>query len=339
MSNLKATEEDVRYAYRLLLGREPDEKGFASHRKLLGETSLSATDLARGFLGSLEFISRFGCLVQVPVGDAPPKIDAVLQCQACTQRQIESPAFLYWARRLGERPGGLHRKLWEWCFAAQALYERGVLQPGAKGLGFAVGTEPLTALFASMGCHILATDLDPEQAFDAGWIDGNQHAAGIGALNSRGICPQGDFDANVRFRNVDMRAIPDELKGFDFLWSSCAMEHLGSLEHGLEFIKNSMKCLRPGGVAVHTTELNCDSNEETIETGGSVIYRQRDLLTLAERMRAEGNRVEPFNFYLGETDADRFVDEPPYKGVAHIKLRIESYASTSFGLIISKSTE
>ena len=53
----------------------------------------------------------------------------------------------------------LHRKIWEFCFIAQALDERGMLARGRRGLGFAVGTEPLPAMFASRGCAIVATDL------------------------------------------------------------------------------------------------------------------------------------------------------------------------------------
>jgi len=337
MSELKATNEDVRHAYRLLLGREPDEQGYANHLKLLAAGTLSPEQLARGFFGASEFTARFGCLVQVPSGPIPPHTYAKLHCQACTQYQIESPSFLYWARRLGERPGGLHRKLWEWCFAAQAFHERGKLRPGMRGLGFAVGSEPLTALFASIDCDVVATDLDQAQAAQAGWVESNQHAAGLEQLNVRGLCDADKFRQRVQFRSADMRSISTDLRGFDFVWSSCAMEHLGSLDHGVEFALNAMECLRPGGVAVHTTELNCESDTDTVETGGSVIYRQRDLLKLAEQLRALGHVVETLDFYTGETEADRHVDEEPYGGKAHIKLRIGGFASTSFGLIVTRS--
>lgn len=337
MSDLKATSDDVRHAYRLLLGREADEQGYESYLKLLETSTPAAAELARSFFGSAEFIARCGCLVRVPTGPVPPHASARLQCQACTQYQLESPLFLYWAQRLGERPGGLHRKLWEWCFITQALYERDALQIESKGLGFAVGIEPLTALFASMGANILATDLDVALASEAGWVDSNQHAGSKEQLNSRGLCPVDEFHRRVRFQNADMRQIPTALRDFDFLWSSCALEHLGSLQHGLDFVVDAMECLRPGGIAVHTTELNCDSDTETVETGGSVVYRKRDLLALAERLRAHGHCVEPFDFHTGETDADQFVDESPYGGKSHIKLRIGPYASTSIGIIVTKN--
>ena len=55
-----------------------------------------------------------------------------------------------------------------------------------------------------------------------------------------------------------MNHLPDDLRGFDFTWSSCALEHLGTLAAGADFVVAQMDCLRPGGVAVHTTEFLVD---------------------------------------------------------------------------------
>lgn len=330
---MRATIEDVRHAYRLLLGRDPDEHGLESHARLV-EAGMDVADLANGFFGTREFILAKGCLVKVETGE-PPYAASPLECMACTRHQLETASFLYWANRLGERPGGLHRKIWEWCYITQALWERGKLRAGSKGLGFAVGVEPLAPLFASSGCDIVATDLDHDAAAQAGWVASNQHADGAEQLNLRGLCSPDVFARSVHFRNVDMNAIPGDLRQFDFLWSSCALEHLGSLRHGMAFVENAMACLAPGGVAVHTTELNCDSDEQTIETGGSVIYRKRDLLELAARLADLGYHVQPLDFHLGDTPADAHVDDAPYT-TTHLKLRIGPFASTSFGMIVSK---
>lgn len=55
----RVTAADVRYAYRLLLGREPDPAGFASHMRLAAG-KLLPDELAREFMGSEEFRKRFG---------------------------------------------------------------------------------------------------------------------------------------------------------------------------------------------------------------------------------------------------------------------------------------
>lgn len=54
---LDATAEDLRHAYRLLLGREPDSQGLAHFQKVIRNESLSAPDLTKYFLGSEEFQS------------------------------------------------------------------------------------------------------------------------------------------------------------------------------------------------------------------------------------------------------------------------------------------
>lgn len=338
MSQSRATIEDVRYAYRLLLGREPDSEGFRHYCDRLERERLDPEAIAMCFIGSSEFRKKHGTLAMLTGAECAPSGVVMLRCQACTQAQIESPAFRYWASQLGEVPGMLHRKLWEWCFITQALYERGMLMGGRRGLGFAVGNEPLTGLFAKLGCSIVASDVGEEIARREGWVDTHQHANDPAQLNQRGLCPPEEFAGRARFLEVDMRAIPNNLRGFDFLWSSCALEHLGSLQAGVDYVRAAMACLREGGVAVHTTELNCDSDVETVKVGGSVIYRRHDLLALADMLQKEGHQVAKFDFDLGTSDADRHVEDPPYHGSPQLKLRLGPYASTSFGLIIQKKS-
>lgn len=256
--------------------------------------------------------------------------------QSCTLGQMEEPAYAYWCRAIAEVPRH-HRKQWEFCYILQALARQGCLAPGLAGLGFGVGNEPLASLFASRGTRILATDLEPERAQESGWVETAQHAASKQALNARGLCPQAAFDELVDFRFMDMNAIDEDLAGaFDFCWSACALEHLGSIDAGLTFILRSVDCLRPGGVAVHTTELNCDSDDETLETGGTVLFRRRDFEQLAKELRMRGCTIN-LNFNLGDHPLDKHVDVPPYADDPHLKLQIERWTSTSFGLIVKKA--
>ncbi|MEO7324999.1 MAG: class I SAM-dependent methyltransferase [Dokdonella sp.] len=335
-SILKATAEDVRYAYRLLLGREPDEVGFKNNVERMNRSASTTLELSDLFMDSLEFLIKHGHLLDVSEPTHLRSPGALLNCQSCTQRQIDSHAFRFWASRLRERPGKLQRKLWEWCYIAQALYERGRLESGRRGLGFAVGTEPLTSLFAKMGCTITATDLGRSGSDRAGWVTTNQNAASLADLNVRGICEPNELASRASFRAVDMKKIPTDLRDYDFLWSSCAMEHLGSLDAGMAFVRNAMNCLAPGGIAVHTTELNCESDDKTWETEHDVVYRKKDLLRLASGLTEAGFKVAPFNFDLGDSKADGLVNEPPYNTQGSLKPRIGGFVSTSFGLIIEK---
>lgn len=58
MTQLKATAEDVRHAYRLLLGREPDKGGLETYTRLLEEQWLSAMDVAAIISASAEYKTR-----------------------------------------------------------------------------------------------------------------------------------------------------------------------------------------------------------------------------------------------------------------------------------------
>jgi len=264
----------------------------------------------------------------------------LLNSRICTQEQLESEMFQYWAERLAQAPGHLHRKIWEWCFITQALYERKLLQPGVSGLGFAVGTEALVSLFCSLGASICATDMYSDIAKKKGWVDTNQHASGIDSLNTRKLCSDELFNKNCTFRNVDMNDIPNDMRNYDFIWSSCALEHLGSLKHGEEFIYNAMNCLKPGGFAIHTTEYNISSNSSTINSADIAVYRHQDIEKIVRNLRKEGHDID-MDFTVGSLPGDLFVDVPPYKHNPHLKLQLRKYFAkyviTSIGLIIQKA--
>ena len=268
----------------------------------------------------------------------------MLRSQLCSAASLRSPALRAWAQRLrplwaagpdDPRELMVHRKMWEWLFIAEALRERGLLAPGRRGLGFGVGQEPLVALFAAAGCDIVATDQPAELAAASGWTaSSTEWAAGPESLNTAGLCPPDAFERRVRYRAVDMNALPDDLRDFDFTWSSCALEHLGSLAAGMDFVVRQMACLRPGGTAVHSTEYVVSSDDDTVEAGGTVLYRRRDIEALAERLRKDGHAIE-VDFTEGDSPDDLHVDVPPYSDV-HLRTRLGTYVTTSLALVVTK---
>lgn len=240
-----------------------------------------------------------------------------------------------WCDELTETPN-YHRKQWEYVWIMQALWERGCLTKGKRGLAFAVGNEPLPAMFAKYGCNILATDLFPEKGIEKGWVNGNQLCFGTEGLNLRGICDEDIFNELVSYNAVDMNEIPDTLNDFDFNWSSCSFEHLGTLQKGFDFLMNQLKTLKPGGWSVHTTEYNISSNDETQENNDTVIYRQRDIEKIVADIRNEGHFVEEVDYSIGGLPQDFKVDIQPHKQDVHLKLQVGKYVVTSIGLIIQK---
>jgi SAM-dependent methyltransferase len=237
----------------------------------------------------------------------------------------------------GRAPRFRHRKMWEWCAIAQALQERGMLAPGRQGCGFAVGHEPLSSLFAACGAKILATDL--HTTADQGWSAAGQHAESLENLHWPNLISWGDFVTRTDFESVDMRSM-ENLEGrmFDFVWSSCSFEHLGSLQAGMDFVARATRILRPGGVGIHTTEFNVSSDTETLEAGENVIYRKADIRLLADSLAKVGARLHALRFTSGSDPADLAFDEPPYytRGRQHVKLKLGNYVCTSILLIIEK---
>jgi hypothetical protein len=119
------------------------------------------------------------------LSDPEPGFENVTS-QLCTLGQMAHPNYRKWCGEMGKSsflqtalPSFLkgledvhHRKVWEFCYVLQALEQHNLLKPGNRGLGFAVGQEPLPAVFAKHGCQILATDLATEEAIRKGWATG-----------------------------------------------------------------------------------------------------------------------------------------------------------------------
>ena len=227
----------------------------------------------------------------------------------------------------------LHRKQWECAFIFERLRKAGVLCAKMRGLGFGVGTEKLPSLFASLGVRITATDAAPGQ----NWVRSSDEFDHKDRLFQPDMINRKSFDNRVSFEYCDMNDIPSHLTDYDFCWSSCSFEHLGSLQHGIDFVINSVeRSLKIGGVACHTTELNLSSDDKTIETGGTVIYRKKDLERLCHTLVERGHWVEPLRIEPGTLPPDYFVDVPPHSHNPHLKLLLGSYVATSVGLVVRR---
>ncbi|QIR41531.1 class I SAM-dependent methyltransferase [Tolypothrix sp. PCC 7910] len=280
--------------------------------------------------------------LEIPNNLLPQKIN--LTSKACLQTDIESPWFWYWCQQI-KSPVVYHRKLWEFAYILQAIYENDLLTAGKKGLGFGCGEEPLPSLLAAYDLTIVATDIDPTESAAKGWIETNQNMSSIDKIWHSELCPHELFKKNVSLEYVDMNNIPSLLEGkYDFCWSACALEHLGSIKNGLNFIENSLNTLVPGGICIHTTEFNYLEEEETIDNYSTVLFRKRDFEVLAQRLTAAGHQVATLDFNIGSGVLDRFIDLPPYDSKihqlgqeAHLKLLIDGFASTSFGIVIKKA--
>lgn len=227
------------------------------------------------------------------------------------------------------------RKQWEDVVIVQALWERECLQAGKSAIGFGVGKERMAALFASYGCSVLATDQVLTPASQA-WQDTDQLSTNKSELYFPEIIGRKDFDERVEFENCDMNAIPERYYNrFDFTYSACSLDHLGTITHGMKFIENSLRCLKPGGWAVHTTEYNVGSNERTVERGSTVFWRKKDIELLSDILRQKGYYVEDTDFARGAHPENYVVDHPPYKP-NHTVLMVSKHTISSILFIAQR---
>jgi SAM-dependent methyltransferase len=271
---------------------------------------------------------------------APGPSTIPLSSKPCTRADLDADWGRFWSSELNN-PVRYHRKLWEFVYIAQALFSAGKLLPGNDGLGFGCGHEPLPSLFAKYGARVVATDLAAEDPKAQSWTQTRQHAEGIAAVRRIDICPDREKLRNISFRPLNMNAVPRGLDGkFDFCWSACALEHLGSIEAGFRFIRNSLRTLKPGGVAVHTTEYTFEPRP-THERWPTVIYREDQLVPFVESLRKDGYAVADLDLAPGDDPLDNFADlstkelySSNLRADLHLKTVYDGFVCTSIGLII-----
>lgn len=259
--------------------------------------------------------------------------------QVASARHVDDPAYLSASRAIAEE-NLFHRKHWEWVFIHVTADRHGLLEPGRSALGFGVGTEPLVSAFAARGVGVVATDQPAESA--GAWASSNQHASERTALWRERVCDRSVFEQLVSFRAVDMTDLPDDLGVHDLVWSSCCFEHLGSPQAGIEFVRRSMQFVRPGGIAVHTTEFD-PSRFRPLKESGSVadghyvvFYRRREISELILRLREDGFEVEMDWRVSRRHPMERKVDRPPYTHDPHLRVEMAGRVVTSIGLVVRR---
>lgn len=269
----------------------------------------------------------------------------MLESHSCNRADFTTKWYKRWAKELLQDDAhreeyDLHaNKFWQNAVMTQLLHERGMLKKGKKAVGFGVGRERLPALFAKYGVQVMATDQDFQTTKADHWA-ARELATSAYSLNKLGICPRKQFAELVDYMPVDMTQVPEELhEQYDFLWSNCALGHLSSIPEGLRFIEESLRCLKPGGWAVHTTEVNVLSNRDTVVDGDTVIFRLKDLHELQARLLQKGYIMQPLRLTLGEMPEDKRISLSPQFGNDYSKIQFRDHLLTQVVLVVHKPTE
>lgn len=233
--------------------------------------------------------------------------------QVATVRQTREPTFAEWRERLGATGDAVDQ--WDAAYVMQALRRYGMLQDGARGVGFGVGEGPLPAAIAALGASVLATDLPPKAPVEA---EGGEQGR-LAALRRPGLCDDATFQRSVGFRTIGVAPIPREIVNFDFAWSTGVGQRLPSVAAGLRFAEDAMACLRPGGIAVHMFAFTAaQANPD-----GLTLYRRGDMERLALTLISRGHEVAQIRL----SDDEMLAREARGRGAA----------LSSFGLIARKA--
>jgi SAM-dependent methyltransferase len=255
--------------------------------------------------------------------------------------ELQSPLCQVMIAELGERPlPMLHRKQWEFCVMAHTLKELGVLQPGKSGLGFAVGREPLASYFVRNGAKVVVSDMPVQDNTASAWNSTAQHAGELKSTWRSGVVDEAAYMRNARFTPVDMNHLPAELlRGeFDFTWSSSSLEHVGTCQLGLDFFINQLDALKPGGVAVHTTELLV-SHEDAVSDPPHLCFFSKGLMRELEAdLRAEGHELVggDIRFKLGVRNATDYDYAPFDLTREHLALVDLGHVHTSILIVVRR---
>jgi hypothetical protein len=284
---------------------------------------------------SLNMRALAGAVVSGVMPAAPPELQiAGLPSRAPHFSDVRSGWFAYWVQQLHctVRP---HRKLWEFSVVLQAMYEAGVLTQDAKVLGFGVGDEPIPSYLAGLGLNVVATDLPDIAERDF-------------VLNPMFVAADA-FDRRVEVSNLDMRRVDDiTLRGFDACWSCGVLNEMKSVEEAADTVIGAMDVLRPGGIAIHTTDF-AFADEVLFSPRGALAFTRAFFQRLAEGLDGRGHKVTPLSFDLGGHPLDGYVDMGPFEldaaqpwsdlwdeglGAPHLKLLQAGVRQTSFALMV-----
>lgn len=145
-------------------------------------------------------------------------------------------------------PQVFHRKVWEFNQALYGLRRLRRLAPAATALGIGCGHEELMYFLANRIARVIATDL-----YEGTWIGGESDADVL--ANPAKYAPFKYREDHLHVRRMDGLALDAEAGTFDFVFCLSSIEHFGRLQDKLRALQEMFRVLKPGGVAVLTTEV------------------------------------------------------------------------------------
>ena len=195
------------------------------------------------------------------------------------------------------KSGFIHRKDWEWTLGIIAMKRFGKLNINSKAIGVASAHEVILFYLANRLNHVYATDLyEPKYTYTP--TDFPE--------NPRKYAPFPYKEDALTALRMDGTKLEFPSDSFDIAFSFSSIEHFGGENHSgaLKGLKEIERVLKPGGIAVITTEFMLNNKEHIEFFNEQTIYS--DLIDKVERLKL----VEPLDLRVTTKTLDTVMDYP-----------------------------
>jgi SAM-dependent methyltransferase len=216
-----------------------------------------------------------------------------------------------------------HRKIWEFNQALYGLRTLRRLAPASTALGIGCGHEELMYFLANRIARVVATDL-----YEGSYLGGESEADVL--EHPEKYAPFNYRAAHLEVRRMNGLSLDAPDLSFDFVFCLSSIEHFGRRRDKLQALMEMFRVLKPGGVAVVTTELVLN------RLGGGPQYFSLGML--ASLIRQAGFVLdEPLDLHVEQEYAARPLALPMDAfATPHVVLRNFNTIYTSVSLFLMK---
>jgi SAM-dependent methyltransferase len=193
----------------------------------------------------------------------------------------------------------IHRKDWEWALGIIAMRRFGKLNEKSTAIGVGAGREAILYYLANKVKHVYATDLYKVR----NWMEA---APSDFPENPKKYAPFPYKEDALTVLRMDGTKLEFPSESFDIAFSFSSIEHFGGKNHSgaLRSLKEMERVLKPGGLAVITTEYIINDKEHPEFFNRRTIYS--DLIDKLERLKL----VEPLDLRITTKTLDTVIDYP-----------------------------
>jgi SAM-dependent methyltransferase len=196
------------------------------------------------------------------------------------------------------KTGLIHRKAWEWAIGIIAMRRFGKLNEKSTAIGVGVGREEVLFYLANKLYHRYATDLYDVNSW-------KNFAPSDLPENPKKYAPFPYKEDALTVLRMDGTKLEFPSESFDIAFSFSSIEHFGDRKNhsgALRSVKEMERVLKPGGLAVITTEYIINDKEHPEFFNKRTIYS--DLVDKFEKLKL----VEPLDLRITTKTLDTVID-------------------------------